>query len=359
MRTRENARLAWFFTQLAVKEHVLPNLHVEPLVAELFLTENCNLRCVSCNCWRESTKDELTTGEWKDVLGQLAALRIHKVNFTGGEPLIRPDAIELMRFARDRGIANMHLNSNGIRLTPELLGEVIDAGVRSFNISVDGPNALVHDRIRGRIGAFEITTSHLRNLIEQRERQGLKVRMNFTVMRDNVDSLPAIAALAQELRVALYLNLATDSTFLFRAAEVAGQKAVETDRLEPALRGLEELARADRRWLPRYSDLRYMRGHFSDLVQRDLPCAESQLKLMIHSRGEIGGCWGHDPGFNVRERTIAEVIGSPEYRQEHARFFRKDCVGCGSNYSLNLRWRPGTYLDDLLWRAGRRSLARA
>ena len=50
------------------------------------------------------------------------------------------------------------------------------------------------------------------------------------------------------------------------------------------------------------------------------------------------------------------MIGSAHYREEHARLFRKDCVGCGSNYSLNLRWRPTTYLDDLLWRAGLKRL---
>ena len=44
-------------------------------------------------------------------------------------------------------------------------------------------------------------------------------------------------------------------------------------------------------------------------------------------------------------------------RREHARLFRKDCVGCGSNYSLNLRWRPGSYVEDVLWRVGRRTLA--
>ena len=48
-RARQRARLAWFFGQLAVKEHVAPRLHVAPLVAELFVTENCNLKCVSCN----------------------------------------------------------------------------------------------------------------------------------------------------------------------------------------------------------------------------------------------------------------------------------------------------------------------
>src|SRR5438552_9609177 len=49
---RETFRLVRFFVLLAVKEHAMPDLHVRPLVAELFLTDNCNLRCVSSECWR-------------------------------------------------------------------------------------------------------------------------------------------------------------------------------------------------------------------------------------------------------------------------------------------------------------------
>lgn len=358
MRTSDNVRLGYFFTQLAAKRYIAPDLHVRPLVSELFLTENCNLRCISCACWLENTKGELTTAEWKGVLRQLAELRILKANFTGGEPLIRPDAIEIMAFAHQLGIRRMHLNTNGIRLTPGTLAEVLRAGVRSFNVSVDGPDSRVHDHIRGRSGAFETTIAHLRHLIGQRARYKLKVRMNFTVMRDNVESLPDIALLAQELGVQLYLNLATDQTFLFRAPEVSRLKRLAPADLSAALGKLEQVKRADPRWLPRYSELRYIPQHFSDIVQRDVPCAESQLKLMIHSRGEIGGCWAHDPNFNVRDRTIADVIGSAHYRAEHARLFRKDCVGCGSNYSLNLRWRPATYVDDLRWRLGRRQLGK-
>jgi MoaA/NifB/PqqE/SkfB family radical SAM enzyme len=356
MTISETTRFVRFFGALAVKEHLAPRLHVRPLVAELFLTDNCNLRCVSCACWRDNTKDELTTQEWKDVLQQLSDLRFHKVNFTGGEPLIRSDAVELMAHARSVGIPNTHLNTNGILLTASKRAEIFAAGVRSFNVSVDGPTPLVHDHIRGRIGSFKRTVEHLTELIGERERLGLKIRMSFTVMRDNVNHLPDIARLAQELQVQLYLNLATDRTFLFRHDEVTAQSSVDEDVLRTALVELEEIARIDGRWLPRYSDLRYIPGHFSDLVQRELPCAESQLKLMIHSRGEIGGCWGEDPTFNTRERRITDVIDSSEYRDEHERFFRKECVGCGSNYSLNLRWRPNTYLEDRRWKAGRRSV---
>jgi MoaA/NifB/PqqE/SkfB family radical SAM enzyme len=351
-------RLVRFFAALALKEHGLPGLHVRPLVAELFVTENCNLRCVSCACWRETTRNELSTEEWKDVLRQLARLRIHKVNFTGGEPLIRRDAVELMAFARSLGIRHTHLNTNAILLTPSKLEDVLAAGIRSLNISVDGPRAL-HDQIRGRKGAFDQTTTHLRAVIAQRERYGLKLRMSFTVMRDNVSTLPEIAALAQKLGVRLYLNLATDRTFLFRDPAVRAQACVPASDLAAALEKLEQVARDDARWLPRYSDLRYITRHFSDIVQRRLPCAESQLKLMIHSRGEIGGCWGHDAQSNVRELPIAEIVDGISYRSEHERFFRKECVGCGSNYSLNLRWRPSTYVQDALWWLRLRSLKRA
>jgi len=355
MKLAETARLSRFFAAMFLKEHVRPDLTVRPLVAELFLTDNCNLRCISCACWRSTTQDELTTDEWRDVLEQLQRLRILKVNFTGGEPLIRRDAIELMRHASDIGITRLHLNTNGIRLTPDRAEEVLAAGVRSFNVSVDGPRA-VHDSIRGREGAFDRTVRHLEHLLSRRDRYRLKVRLNFTVMRANVEALPDVARLAQRLQVRLYLNLATDRTFLFRDPQVTEQARVEDDPLVRALGELELIARRDRSWLPRYSDLAYIPRHFGDLVQRDLPCAESQLKLMVHSRGEIGGCWGHDPQFNVRQTPIADVLGSSHYRDEHRRFFRKECVGCGSNYSLNLRWRPRTYVEDALWRVGRRHI---
>ena len=78
---------------------------------------------------------------------------------------------------------------------------------------------------------------------------------------------------------------------------------------------------------------------------------------MIHSRGEVGGCWGHDPSANARDRAASrDIIDSDAYHAEHDKYFRKECVGCGSNYSLNLRRKPLTYLEDARWRRGRRTL---
>jgi len=355
MSVRDTLRMARFVAALPVKEHLVPNLHIRPLVAELFLTDNCNLRCVSCACWRSTTRGELDTGEWEDVLRQLSELRILKVNFTGGEPLIRKDAVHLMAYAYNLGIRRLHLNTNGIRLSVPTVESILAAGVRSFNVSVDGVGE-GHDDIRGRDGAFDRTIANMRYLIARRQQFPLKIRLMFTLMRDTVNALPAVAQLAQELNVQLAINLASDTTFLFRHEDVTGQTHVLSAQLSRSAQRLEELARADSRCLPRYSDLRYAVRHFRDPIVGSLPCTESQLKLMIHSRGEIGGCWGHDPSATIRQTSIRDVIESTEYRAEHARFFRRDCIGCTSNYSVNLRWRPGTYVQGLLWRIGRRRL---
>jgi MoaA/NifB/PqqE/SkfB family radical SAM enzyme len=353
----EKVRLAGFFGRLAVKERLVPGLSVRPLVAELFLTDNCNLRCISCACWRSVTRNELDGEEWRDVLDQLVAMRILKVNFTGGEPLLRQDAPELMAYARAGGIRHVHLNTNAILLDEARRTAVLDAGVRSFNVSVDGPDAQLHDAVRGRSGAFETTVAHLEELVSRRSQLRLRLRMNYTVMRSNIDALPEMMRLAQRLGIQLYLNLATDHTFLFRDGQVTLESRVSAERVDAALVEVESILRADRSYLPRYAELSYLRAHFREVLQPGLPCAESQLKLMIRSTGEVGGCWGHDPHRNVRTAPLSEIVAGTDYRDEHDRLFRKECVGCGSNYALNLAWRPRSYVQDGLWRVGRRSLA--
>ena len=74
---------------------------------------------------------------------------------------------------------------------------------------------------------------------------------------------------------------------------------------------------------------------------------------MVHSTGEVGGCWGHDAKANVRDTPVAEILeaGTATARSTRGSSARS-ASGCGSNYALNLAWRPRTYVDDVLWRAG-------
>ncbi|MEO5899293.1 MAG: radical SAM protein [Ilumatobacteraceae bacterium] len=361
-RWRRRGLLLRFSVGVLAKKYVLRGLPVQPRAAELFVTDNCNLRCISCACWRTHTRDELTTAEWKRVITELAEVGVVKINFTGGEALIRHDLLELIDHARAQGVGDLHLNSNGLLLSRAKVHALLGAGVRSFNVSIDGPDAAAHDGVRGRDGAFARTVANLRYLLLLREQLSLRVRMNMTVLEPTVSRLEEMADLARNLDVPLYLNLGTDKTFLFRDDSVSAAVAVVAERAADGVRPLEaaELTLDPR--IPGPSELEYIKHFFGASsafsARRDPPCAESLLKILVHSTGEVGGCWGEHLEFNVREHRIDAVLRDRAYRDAHSKWFRKECVRCGSNYALNLRFDPRSYAFDLRRRVQARMLVR-
>ncbi len=138
---------------------------VGPALGTLLVTYRCDLRCRVCDLparalARRRTGDrELGTRELLAVLRDFKAIGTAGVGFTGGEPMLREDLPELLA-AATRLRLHAHLNSDGFRVA-ETARELIATGVRSVNISLDGPDAASHDAARGRVGAFAAATQAL------------------------------------------------------------------------------------------------------------------------------------------------------------------------------------------------------
>ena len=88
-----------------------------PLRYFLELTYRCNLSCPYCYVGEERNKKELTTDEWKKVIDKCRKNYIPQLTFTGGEPTIRKDLIELIDYSK---WFITRLNTNGVLLTKEL-----------------------------------------------------------------------------------------------------------------------------------------------------------------------------------------------------------------------------------------------
>lgn len=104
------------------------------------LTQKCNLGCVYCkseNMYYDNTYDKLTVDDYKFLIKSMSEIGISKVRFSGGEPLLYPRLIELIRFAKEEcNIEDIGIITNGILLY-ELAYQLRDAGVSSVNISLD------------------------------------------------------------------------------------------------------------------------------------------------------------------------------------------------------------------------------
>ncbi len=111
------------------------------------ITQQCNLRCVHCECSAGTRRsDELDTAEALELCDQLAQLGTERVQLSGGEPLIRKDWYRIARRLKDHGIS-VFLITNGHPLLPAVVQRCLDVGVDWVSISIDGLMP-IHDSIR-------------------------------------------------------------------------------------------------------------------------------------------------------------------------------------------------------------------
>jgi 12,18-didecarboxysiroheme deacetylase len=158
------------------------------------ITRRCNLRCVHCYSHSEDRTyaGELSLDEGKALIDDLAAFGCPVMLFSGGEPLIRPDILELIRYATEKGMRAV-ISTNGTLITRPLAEKLKDIGLSYVGISLDGLED-VHDKFRGIPGTF----ARVMNAIGHCQDLGLKVGLRFTVNKRNVQDIPGIFDLVQE-----------------------------------------------------------------------------------------------------------------------------------------------------------------
>ena len=161
------------------------------------VTRRCNLRCVHCYSHSDdrSYEGELSLVEGKALIDDLAEFGSPVVLFSGGEPLIRKDILELICHAADRGRRAV-VSTNGTLITRPLAEKLKEIGLSYVGISLDGLEK-VHDAFRGFPGTFQRVMGAIRHCQDV----GLKVGLRFTVNRRNFQDIPGIFDLVEERRI--------------------------------------------------------------------------------------------------------------------------------------------------------------
>lgn len=175
-----------------------------PMLVFWEVTRACQLACRHCRASAapDPLPGELTGAEGRALIDQIAGFgRPYPILIlTGGDCLLRPDIFELVAYANSLGVPVAMSPSVTPRLTPEAIDRMVEAGVKAVSLSLDGATPATHDGVRGIPGHFDQTIPAIRALVAA----GLKVQINTTVMRANLDELADIAALMAETGVAIW-----------------------------------------------------------------------------------------------------------------------------------------------------------
>jgi len=160
----------------------------------------CNNRCKFCvqGEKRNFCPDKDIT-EIKSILRQ-SADSYEEVVLTGGDPAIRPDIIEIIRYARHLGY-KIQIQTNGRMFAyKDFCREIIQAGANVFAISIHGHNIKLHDYLTGAKGSFEQSTLGIKNLLSF----GKLVVTNTVINKLNYRFLPEIANFLVDLKIPQY-----------------------------------------------------------------------------------------------------------------------------------------------------------
>ena len=178
------------------REYGMAGLACKPVVL-WNVSRTCNLRCLHCYTDSEDRAypGELTTEQGRALLRDLADFGVRTVEFAGGEPLERPDVLDLAAYGSALGLEVL-LCTNGTAIDRAAAERIRDAGVRSVGISIDavGP---ANDRFRGVQGAFEQAVAGIRHC----RAAGLSVGLRVKLTPWAADELDAIFDFIQRERL--------------------------------------------------------------------------------------------------------------------------------------------------------------
>lgn len=158
-----------------------------PVLAEIAITDRCNLKCVFCYAGCPAGggaghKGQLSYAEIRRLIDRIREdAGVPSVSFTGGEPTLRSELPELVGYATGRGM-RVNLITNGTLMTRELAGALASAGLASAQVSIEGTTMATHEAITGVPGSFARSVAAVGHL----RRAGIHVHANTTINRINL-----------------------------------------------------------------------------------------------------------------------------------------------------------------------------
>ena len=285
------------------------------------VTQRCNLNCAHCymDASDRSARGELTTAEARAFIDDVAAMGSPVLLFSGGEPLLRPDLMELGRHAVARGLRAV-ISSNGTLVTSELAREIADVGFSYVGVSIDG-KPHTHDAFRRKQGAFDAAVAGIANCLAA----GVKAGVRLTLNRRNAADLDAVLDLVEREGIPRFCMY--HLVYAGRGREIVG------DDLTPdeTRRVIEHLLDRTRDWHERgiHTEVlttdnhadgalilhRIARDHpgrlpeVRELLRRHGGCSAGTKMANVDARGNVHPCqfWSHVSLGNVRERPLAEI----------------------------------------------------
>lgn len=325
------SRLGLKHSQNAVAESLRIQTNIDitkPVTFYGIINERCNVKCRQCEYWRlPEYKQEMTIEQWKSALLSIKEfVGEFSMNFSGGEPYIKKGFLDVLAFANENGI-HCGVTTNGFCMTKENAAKTVAAHPFNVNMSVDAPNAELHDYLRGQPGLFSRLSAGIGYLREEQKKQGVKfpITVKPTLNRLNFRLMPELVEWAQQIG-ATAVNFQTVDLW---TQETYDELWVEEEDYEDFAQVIEQLIEMKHNGAPIMNSdevLRLFLPHFRQekAPAETLPCRVGLRNFWIDTRGDVKLCNEYPVIGNIKEQSAREI-----WYGEKAKEIRQQTLDCG------------------------------
>lgn len=297
----------------------------------LKLTERCNLDCLMCDIPRRKLrKKEMSTTEIKRLIDEIFKLRGKIILATGGEPTIRNDLVELIRYARNKNLL-FRINTNGSLITKSYAQKLSKAGLFRAAVSLQGPKE-IDAKIRGK-GVFNKTIRAIKYLQDY----GIdNIAIVVAVIKQNYNYLTDLVEIAKKLGIRhMRFQPYMEEIVFFKDKTVPMLKKEDILRLDSEIDRLIKTAKQYNITVGKEDFLRKMPQYFLKTLKiiPDSNCLVPFNSCTIKSNGDLYPCEGMSSSAykkigNITERPLSKLWISNEFNQIRDKVRKGRCPGC-------------------------------
>ncbi len=308
-------------------------------IAILYVTAGCNLQCITCS-FRTPLPAELTLEEIRTLAGDLKRLGLRHIVYSGGEPLLRRDFVEICETFKHLGVKQTLL-TNGLLLEKRF--DQIAVFFSEVIVSIDGPKAQVHNKIRG-MNAFDAIIRGVNRAVDA---GGCVVSIRTVLQRSNFRYVPEMLGFAKSLGVQRLSFLAADvhsdsfgrdkfgpaaetSDICLNSDETAElRQIVDESFSDSSIDNLQPLRVDSRSRLMHI--VQYYEAMNNGAAFPNNICNAPMVSTVITSSGDVHPCYFLPRAGNIRTSTIAEILNSTEMKSTRSdvRAYRPaECKTC-------------------------------
>jgi MoaA/NifB/PqqE/SkfB family radical SAM enzyme len=301
-----------------------------PIWAQLNITYKCNLDCSYCSEY-DNSKDHVPYADLTARIDKIKSLGTLHTDLIGGEPLLHPDLIPLMKYVTGHHRMTTGMTTNGFLLTEDKLLELIDAGMGRIQVSVDA--------LKPKQGVPK-SLKTLRKKIEMISRHPIWFRVNTVICDKTIDEVEAVAEACWDLGVAINFSVVHDHGRLVKQAN--------TPRFLERVQWLKQQKSAGKPISTPFYLIDYYERALND-TPMDWTCQAGNKCFYVSAEGNFQFCYHIPSNRKLMDVTREELAG---YRGKKG--CEENCgVDCVIHTSLPFSNRGELFKAEVKRRAGR------